>query len=86
MISIMLVFRFDSIMCWIRIIQKVFHAVDLIMKKDMYMYMFSKSLYVLKGFFNEYVKDEFEDARSKNPSILATYHLRAHESIMRPRI
>ena len=30
----------------------------------------SKPIYVLKGFFNEYVKDEFEDARSKIHQIM----------------
>ena len=52
-------------MCWIRIVQMVLYTVDLI-NESMGLYIYLRNLYVcIKGFFNEYDKDEFEDARSK---------------------
>ena len=76
MISNVFVFliRFDSITYWIRIIQR-FYIYDSFDENDTYIYVwrFRKPYMYRKGFFNEYVKDEFEDARSKiHPFLLRT--------------
>ena len=58
-------FWFDSITYWIRFIQKVFYTIDLIMKDYMYMVIFKIWVWICKGFFNGYDKDDFHEIRSK---------------------